>query len=219
MRCIAILFLGMLLTLSGRADGQVVFEIQAHHTVKNGDLGELDLSGGGIAGTGNILGVIAIPVNEKGNINAILITGYNNYGTGSRSLSDELSPIDVSGIAEGADEIIEGAGEIVEGVGDFLEGVASSIDREYGRQGIPVLGGVRVCDGDKRYFFQAAVGIEAKRSEMSILVVDETETEVDVIGSVGAGAFFWRGLGATASYNVSQGSWRYMNVGLVYRGG
>lgn len=219
MRSIAMIVVALLLALPNRADGQVALEFQVHHSVKNGDLGDLDLGRGGLAGTGNVLAGIAMPLNGNGKVNAVLIAGYNNYGSGRRSISDEIPSIDDSGIAEGAEEIIEGAGDIIERVGDFLEGVASGIDREYERRGIPVLGGLRIYDSNRKYFFQAAVGIESKRSETTILGVGESETEVDFIGSVGVGAVFWRGMGASVSYNASQGSWRYLNVGVFYRFG
>lgn len=47
----------------------------------------------------------------------------------------------------------------------------------------------------------------------------EESSGIALLGSAGVGLFFSSGIGFTVSYNVSRGSWRYGNFGLVYRFG
>ncbi len=100
----------------------------------------------------------------------------------------------------------------VEGTG-LLQGL------DFKAQGIPFLGGVRVYDSMRRFFFEGALGVELKRGHLSFGADTAEASETAFLGSVGAGMFFWRGLGITGSYNISQNSWQYGNFGVAYRFG
>lgn len=100
-----------------------------------------------------------------------------------------------------------------------LKGTGLLSTFEFKARGIPFLGGVRVYDETHRFFFEAALGTEVKMGHLSFGAFEEEETKVALLGSAGAGVFFWRGLGFAASYNISQDSWQYGNIGLVFRFG
>ena len=47
----------------------------------------------------------------------------------------------------------------------------------------------------------------------------EESSSIALLGSAGVGLFFSSGTGFTVSYNAGRGSWRYGNLGSVYRFG
>lgn len=96
-------------------------------------------------------------------------------------------------------------------------GVLSSLT--FKASGVPFIGGIRVYDGGRRLFFEVGLGCEFKRGHVAFDVENEEVSQTAFLGSVGAGMFLWRGVGFAGSYNVSQDSWKYGNVGLVYRFG
>lgn len=100
-----------------------------------------------------------------------------------------------------------------------IEGTGLLQGLEFKAQGIPFLGGFRVYDTNKRLFFEAGIGVEVKRGHLSYGADTEESTETAFLGSAGAGFFFWRGYGLTGSYNISQNSWQYGNIGLIFRWG
>lgn len=100
-----------------------------------------------------------------------------------------------------------------------LDGYGLLQGLEFRAKGVPFLGGIRVYDATQRLFFEAGIGTEVKIGHLSFGADKAEETEVAFLGSVGAGVFFWRGVGFAGSYNISQNSWQYGNIGLVFRFG
>ena len=100
-----------------------------------------------------------------------------------------------------------------------LEGFGLLQGLEFKAQGIPFIGGIRVYDTNMRLFFEGGIGAELKRGHLSFGADKEETSTTAFLGSLGAGVFFWRGLGFTGSYNISQNSWQYGNIGLVFRFG
>lgn len=83
------------------------------------------------------------------------------------------------------------------------------------RSGIPFVGGFRVYNSEQTLFVETATGTELKQGRLNFR--EEDKTRAAFIGSIGAGAFVWRGLGVAGTYNISSGSWQYANLGIVYR--
>ena len=100
-----------------------------------------------------------------------------------------------------------------------IEGYGLLQGLEFKASGIPFIGGIRVYDANQRLFFEAGLGAEVKRGHLSFGSDTAEETQTAFLGSAGAGFFFWRGIGFTGSFNISQNSWQYGNIGLVFRFG
>ena len=100
-----------------------------------------------------------------------------------------------------------------------IEGTGLLSGLKFKASGFPFIGGIRVYDSRKSLFFELGLGCEVKRGHLNFGSDSDEGNKTAFLGSVGAGMFFWRGVGVAGSYNISQGSWQYGNIGLVYRFG
>ena len=93
---------------------------------------------------------------------------------------------------------------------------------KYNQSGIPLLSGLRLYNGSQKMFVEVNSGLEITRGNIEhdlsgTQITNTSETVVCRLFSVGSGIVFWKGLGATASYNTSFGNWAYVNIGMLYK--
>ena len=100
-----------------------------------------------------------------------------------------------------------------------LDGTGVLKGFKFRARGFPFTGGVRLYDESRQIFVEGGLGVEVKSGHLSFAEDRAETTATAFLGSVGAGAILIEGLGLVASLNISTNSWRYANIGLMYRFG